>query len=394
MATATLVSNGRIEEARNLQGELTRCTETLEAVRESIRARREPDDIRRKFRECQTAMLVVGRFLMLDRRFRPRLRSEIRNEALDMLRTGARPIEVQRKLGLDNLTVRRLRHRELGDRRNLNKVCKLGLEEVAEIRSTGRATTRRTLAEKFNVSMSLISKIRNGRGPYRREAAVSVSSVQQTTVAKRPGPSREATNELHLRFNAELLESLMEMAELAHSEIAPFVMELVEVQVANFRAKPVPADFLIKPDKTPVPDAAGNANSHHNKMSPADSTRIAAQHDSGVTIKQLSERWHVGESTIRRALAGAKKRALPAPEIVQKILYLNAQKYDEHDEFIGVQAIAETLHLPESVVSAVLSNHKPVTPSTTAIYGRPPRPCGWDRHYLSNGGTNGNQTQR
>jgi len=382
------------DSARKLQWELTQCETAVAEVKAGIIARAEPDVVRTKFRSCQTAMMCLGRSLALDRRFRSRLPSDKREQALDMLRQGAKPIELKRQLGIDNNTVRRLRHRELGDNRNLNRVCKLNADQVAKIRSTGRATTRRTLAEKFNVSMSLISKIRNGRGPYRREAAVSVSSVQQTTVAKRPGPSREATNELHLRFNAELLESLMEMAELAHSEIAPFVMELVEVQVANFRAKPVPADFLIKPDKTPVPDAAGNANSHHNKMSPADSTRIAAQHDSGVTIKQLSERWHVGESTIRRALAGAKKRALPAPEIVQKILYLNAQKYDEHDEFIGVQAIAETLHLPESVVSAVLSNHKPVTPSTTAIYGRPPRPGGWDRHYLSNGGTNGNQTQR
>jgi len=61
---------------------------------------------------------------------------------------------------------------------------------------------------------------------------------------------------------------------------------------------------------------------------------------------------HVGESTIQARFSGRKKtRAASARNRFRNTL-LNAQKYDEHDEFIGWQAIAETLHLPESVVSA------------------------------------------
>src|SRR2546421_2678804 len=148
MATASEALQEKVESARKLQWELTKCQKELEAVKASILARREPDDIRRKFRACQDAMMVLGRLLMLDGRFKPRLPSDLRNEALDMLRAGARPIELQRKLGLDNLTVRRLRHRELNDLRNLSKVRKLSDEQVAEIRAAGRATLRRVFAEK------------------------------------------------------------------------------------------------------------------------------------------------------------------------------------------------------------------------------------------------------
>src|SRR6266851_4952212 len=107
MATAALVSNERIENARRLQWELTRCQKELEAVKASILARCEPEDIRRQFRTCQDAMMCLGRFLMLDGRFKPRLPSHIREQALNLLREGAKPIELKRQLGIDNNTVRR-----------------------------------------------------------------------------------------------------------------------------------------------------------------------------------------------------------------------------------------------------------------------------------------------
>ena len=91
MATASEALQEKVESARKLQWELTKCQKELEAVKASILARREPDDIRRKFRACQDAMMVLGRLLMLDGRFKPRLPSDLRNEALDMLRAGARP---------------------------------------------------------------------------------------------------------------------------------------------------------------------------------------------------------------------------------------------------------------------------------------------------------------
>src|SRR5882762_762891 len=134
------------DSARKLQWELTQCETAVAEVKAGIIARAEPDVVRTKFRSCQTAMMCLGRSLALDRRFRSRLPSDKREQALDMLRQGAKPIELKRQLGLDNNTVRRLRHRELGDNRDLNRVCKLNADQIAEIRSTGRATTRRTLA--------------------------------------------------------------------------------------------------------------------------------------------------------------------------------------------------------------------------------------------------------
>jgi len=83
----------------------------MQHVRDGILARWPAEDIRRKFRSCQTAMMCLGRSLALDRRFRSRLPSDKREQALDMLRQGAKPIELKRQLGLDNNTVRRLRHR-------------------------------------------------------------------------------------------------------------------------------------------------------------------------------------------------------------------------------------------------------------------------------------------
>src|SRR5438034_8965996 len=101
MATATALTDS----ARRLDLELSRCQSEFEGVRSSILGRAEPNDIRRKFRACQDAMMVLGRLLSLDNRFRPRLPSDLRNEALDMLRAGAKPIELKRQLGLDNNTV-------------------------------------------------------------------------------------------------------------------------------------------------------------------------------------------------------------------------------------------------------------------------------------------------
>ncbi len=300
MATAALVSN--IENARRLQWELTRCTQKIDEVRESILARCEPDVVRRRFRECQTAMLSAGRLLMLDRRFKCRLPTAVRNEALDMLRNDAAPIAVQKKLGLTGVTVQNLRHRELGDHRNLLHARKLTEAQIAEIKA-GNGTPRAIFAKKFGVSIDVVSRARCSRGSYRE--VKEISPVQ----TRKPGPA--PTNELRLRFNSELMDSLTEMAELTSPkrpgipEIQSYVVGLVEAQIADFRCRRIPADFL-RNDKTPDDPEVGDIKPRgrfRGRFSIAERERINAQHDAGgLTPKEIARRWGCSATTIRRAL--------------------------------------------------------------------------------------------
>jgi hypothetical protein len=305
-ATASEALQERIEGARQLHWELTAASKRLEEVTAAILARCEPDDIRRKFRACQSAMMSVGRVLLLDGRFRPRLPNELRARALELLRSGARPVELQRKLGLDSNTIRRMRYRELGDTRNLNRLCKLSAEQVAEIRAAGRATLRRHFAAKFNVSMALISKVRNSRGSYREVTKVSpIQSIQQTAIAKPPW--RPKMNGLILRLNAPVLQTLTQMSTLAHCEIAAYASQLIEAAAADFRLKQIPSDFLVRADKVPDPPPANDGNARPprrggGKFSSEEREKIAEQRDEGMSVIQLAERWHCGATTIRRTL--------------------------------------------------------------------------------------------
>jgi hypothetical protein len=208
---------------------------------------------------------------------------------------------------------------------------------------------------------------------------------------RRTNGKQPAIGELTLKFSPPLMESLAQMAELASSkrtgipEIQSYVIDLVEAQIAEFRCRRIPADFLCRNDKTPIPEVGDNIKPR-GKLSPDDKERIIEQRGAGVSIPELAVRWHCGASSIRRALQRAKKkRALPSasPEVVQKIIFLNGQKYDTDDKFIETQTIAEKCNVPECVVSAVLSNHKPVTPSSSAVYGR--KPGGWLRNMSPRG---------
>jgi len=298
-ATASEALQERIESARSLHGELARAQKELEEVRASILARGEPKGIRQQFRSCQNALMAAGRLLQMDNRFRPRLPSAKREVALAMLRAGKRPIDLQRELGIDSNTARRMRHRELGDRRDLNRVCKLSPEQIAEVRAAGRATVRRHFAEKFGVSMSLISRVRNRRASYRE--VTKVPSVQ-TTTAKRPGPPT-TTNSLSLHLSAELARSLAEMAALAHCEVATYATELLETGVADFRARNIPSSFMDL-DAT-MPATADNVKPRgrfRGRFSADDRERINAQHDGGMTVKEIAQRWGCGDTTVRRAL--------------------------------------------------------------------------------------------
>jgi len=246
-------------------------------------------------------MMCLGRSLALDRRFKPRLASEKREQALDMLRNGAAPITVQKTLGLTDVTVRNLRHRDLGDHRNLLHARKLTEAQIAEIRKAGTGTVRRVFAEKFNVSEHLVGKIRNGRYDAREE----ISPVE-TTAAKRENIKRPAIGELRLKFSRPLMESLMEMAKLAGTEMREYAAGLLEVQIADWRSRRIPADFLYRDATMPLAmPTAGGAKPRgrfRGKFSADDREKVAEQRDSGVSIQELSERWSCSPTTIRRTL--------------------------------------------------------------------------------------------
>jgi len=383
MATATASAlQEKVETARRLQWELTRCQKELEAVRASILARGEPEDIRRRFRSCQSAMMMCGRLLLLDRRFQSRLSDDKRTAALEMLKCGAKPIELERKLGLSSATAYRLRCRDLNDNRDLRKLRKLTDEQVEEIRSAPGAVTRRVFSDKFGVSMSLISRVRNGRGVYGQVTKVlPIQPSQETAIAKPSGPPKR--NELSLRLSSELARSLAEMAQLAGEDVQAYLVSLIESQIADWRSRRIPADFLIKPDNTPAPVIQEQATLHLARMSAQDEDRILATWREGTKVDALATCWSRGSSTIRRALARAKKRekrALPGAEVVQKIIFLSAKQYDENEEHINIRAIAERCNVSEAVVHAVLENHQPLTPASSNHHARPPRPGGWGRH--------------
>jgi hypothetical protein len=384
--TASEALQQKVETARRLHEKLDLAQKELREVRATILARGSRDVIRRQFRSCHTALMAAGSLLLLDGRFRPRLPSEKREAALAMLRAGKRPIDLRRELGIDSNTARRMRHRELGDSRNLRKLCRLTPEQVEEILSAPRAVTRRVFAEKFGVSMSLISRVRNERGAYRqvyRKATKVLSPPVQETML-----SKQEKGELKLKFPRPLMESLSEMAQLAGESVQPYVISLIESQIAEWRAKKIPADFLIKPDNTPAPVIQEQSSPHFARLSEQDEDRILAAWREGKMVGALATCWSRSESSIFRALERAKKREKRAlhgvsPEVIQKIIFLSTKKYDDNDEHINIPAIAKAVGESETVVSRVLASHKPLVPASGAIYAHPPRPGGWQRNMVS-----------
>lgn len=74
-------------------------------------------------------------------------------------------------------------------------------------------------------------------------------------------------------------------------------------------------------------------------------------------VSAIATNFGISETTVRRV----RTECMPDPETVQRILHLhtNAAKYGEDGKCVSVAEIAERCHVAESIVSAVLSNHKP-----------------------------------
>src|SRR5260370_4081342 len=167
-----------------------------------------------------------------------------------------------------------------------------------------------------------------------------------------------------LRLSDELLKTLSEMASLALSgesnkniDLATCAAMLREVQIADFRLRQIPSDLLVRNDKTLPPDDRKNGrHGRRDGVSIENEDKIVAALEGGMKIGVCSERFSLGESSVRRIWRRAKK--VLSAETAQKILFLAGQKYDENDEFISVPAIAKAVHETESVLSRVLANHK------------------------------------
>jgi hypothetical protein len=195
----------------------------------------------------------------------------------------------------------------------------------------------------------------------------TATSIQ---AAKQPGPPK--MNPLKLRLNAQLLQTLIQMSELAHCEVAAYAGELIETAAAEFRARKIPLDFLVRNDKTPDPPAREQCRPHLRNLSREDEERVVVAILQKTKVKDVALRFRIGESTVRRIL----KRRGPAAEMIQRVLFLHSKSGEEH---IGVPGIAEATGVGPIVVEAIIQNYQPLTPSA-GVFSRGPKPGGWQRH--------------
>ncbi len=191
-----------------------------------------------------------------------------------------------------------------------------------------------------------------------------------------------------LRLSDELLKTLSEMASLALSgeskkniDLAAYAAMLLEVQVADFRARQIPSDFLVRPGNTPDP-APAVENIRRGRLTAADEEKVIASMLQGMKVDLCATRFHTSASTIRRVW----KRRGPSPEVIQKVLFLHGKRYDEAGPGHSVQAIAKACGVSEAVASAIIANHRPLVPSSGAIHAHSPRPGGWERNIVSRTG--------
>jgi hypothetical protein len=155
-----------------------------------------------------------------------------------------------------------------------------------------------------------------------------------------------ATGDLRLRFSDEIMSSLSEMADLAHAEVPTFVLELVESQIADFRARKPEIDRMLR-DKTPPPDEI--SNNIGRRMSSEDEERVVVMLLEGTKVSAVAKRFSKGESTIRRTW---KKRA-PSAETIQRILFLGTRPWNDDGESTGgIQGIAERCGVSRIVAEA------------------------------------------
>src|SRR5260370_32650609 len=165
-----------------------------------------------------------------------------------------------------------------------------------------------------------------------------------------------------VRLDQELIKSLAEMAALAHVEVATYIVELVQMGIADFRARKIPADFLIRPSNTPDPPPPCD-NIRRGRLTAADEEKVIASMLQGMKDDPCATRFHTSASTIRRVW----KRRGPSPEVIQKVLFLQGKRYDEAGPGHSVQAIAKACGVSDAFAAAIIPDHRPLVPSSGGI---------------------------
>jgi len=177
-------------------------------------------------------------------------------------------------------------------------------------------------------------------------------------------------SETNLKNLAGFLSGLLDAQQ---TEFHAFLRKLIErEQNQCLTSGWKPSRPALPPKGSSSEEAPTETDGRRDSLTPDVKDRIVAALLEGVKVRGVAERFHRGESTIRRAW----KERSPSPEVIQKALFLDGKSGDEH---IGVPAIAEACGIGQIIVEAILKNYRPLTPPSGAIYAHPPKPGGWGR---------------
>jgi hypothetical protein len=126
--------------------------------------------------------------------------------------------------------------------------------------------------------------------------------------------------------------------------------------------KPSPPAPPIRPKGETVEKI--EARSSRGKLSAEDEDRIVVARFSGMKPRPIAERFNTSESTVHRIW----KRRAPSGETIQGILHLGTRTHgDEGEPTGGIQGIAKKYSVSENIVSAIIQNHRPLTPPSTIV---------------------------
>ncbi len=111
-------------------------------------------------------------------------------------------------------------------------------------------------------------------------------------------PTQIPSAEIKIRVPRLLLASLNEMCRLALMPLEPFISQMIEVQIAEFRRRKIPADFL-----TPKFDPRGVAQGldiHRRKFNVELRDKVVQRLDNGQPVAEVAAATGLSKSTIRR----------------------------------------------------------------------------------------------
>ena len=101
----------------------------------------------------------------------------------------------------------------------------------------------------------------------------------------------------------QMATSLDQMAAFASVPVGALILQIVEKDVANFRLKNMPSDFLV-PERGKAERIETKDNDHaKTKLRPPQIQRILFLAENEMSADAISQRMNVSQKTIRRILA-------------------------------------------------------------------------------------------